>query len=317
MNILLVAHEMAGLQVLKALARSQHRLVGVLTSPPETPKGGSTSLWKAAQEMGCKTWPAKLVKDSALAQSLNAEKIDLLLNVHSLHVIHPTVLAVPRLGAYNLHPGPLPRYAGLNSVSWALYRGEKEHGVTIHKMEAEVDAGPIVLQEIFPIAEEDTALTLSFKCTQRGVALMLRLLDTVAETPHDLQFVPQDLSRREYFGAEVPQGGRVSWLDPAKNIVNFIRACDYFPFHSPWGYATTWSGSEELGVIKASRTSMRSFAAPGTVGQVSSSGVLVAAEDEWVLLNKLKRGDSYLAAADVLSSGSRLAPSSQPSMSVS
>jgi methionyl-tRNA formyltransferase len=316
MNIVLVAEEMAGLQVLKALARSHHRVVGVLTSPPEVTPESSTSLWAVAQDLGYKTWPAKLVKDSALAESLATRQVDLLLNVHSLYIVHEDVLAVPRLGAYNLHPGPLPRYAGLNSVSWAIYRGEKEHGVTIHKMEAGIDTGATVFQERFPIADEDTALTVSFKCTQRGVALMLKLLDTISATPQSLQPVPQDLSRREYFGAEVPQGGRLCWAGPAENIVNFVRACDYFPFHSPWGHATTWLGSEALGIIKACRTGLKSDAAPGTVGEVSSSGVLVAAGDEWVLVKKLKRGDTYLAAADVLRSGGRLDPSSQPTMSV-
>jgi len=316
MNIVLVAEEMAGLQVLKALARSQHRVVGVLTSPSETPQGESGALWKVAQELGYKTWPAKQVTDPALAASLGAEQIDLLLNVHSLHIIHPDVLAVPRLGAYNLHPGPLPRYAGLNSVSWALYRGEKQHGVTIHKMEAGIDTGAIVFQELFPVADEATGLTLSFQCMQRGVALMLKLLDTISARPHDLEFVPQDLSLREYFGAEVPHGGRVCWLDPAENIVNLVRACDYFPFRSPWGHATTWLGSDELGVIRVSRTGLVSDAEPGTVGEVSSSGACVAAGDEWVLVKKLKKGDSYLAAGAVLKSGSRLDPSSQPTMSV-
>jgi methionyl-tRNA formyltransferase len=317
MNIVLVAEEMAGLQMLKALARSQHRLVGVLTSPPEPAPGGNTSLWKVAQDLGYQTWPAELVKDSALAESLGAVQADLLLNVHSLFIIHPDVLSVPRLGAYNLHPGPLPRYAGLNSVSWALYRGEKEHGVTIHKMEAGIDAGATVFQELFSIADDDTALTLSFKCTQRGVALMLKLLDTVSATPHFLQLIPQDLSRREYFGAGVPQGGRLSWLDHAESIVNLVRACDYFPFRSPWGHATTCLGDTELGVIKACRTGVSTRASPGTVGEVSSSGALVAAADEWVLVKKLKRGDSYLAAADVLTSGGRLDPSRQPTMNVS
>jgi methionyl-tRNA formyltransferase len=311
MNIVLVAEEMAGLQVLKALARSQHLLVGVLTSPQETSHDGSTSLWRIAQDMGYKTWPAKLVQDHVLAESLGTAQIDLLLNVHSLYIIHQDVLAVPRLGAYNLHPGPLPRYAGLNSVSWAIYRGEKEYGVTIHKMEAGIDTGATVLQEFFPIADEDTALTLSFKCTQRGVALMLKLLDTVSATPDDLHLVPQDLSRREYFGTEVPQGGRLCWLDSAENVVNLIRACDYFPFYSPWGHATTWLGSDKLGVIKACRTGLMSHAAPGTVGQVSNSGALVAAGDEWVLVKKLKRGGTYLGAADVLRSGGRLDPSGQ------
>jgi len=312
MNILLVAQEMAGLQVLKALARSHHRMVGVLTSPPESANGGNTSLWKVAQDMGYKTWPARVVKDPALAECLGSEQVDLLLNVHSLYVIHHDVLALPRLGAYNLHPGPLPRYAGLNSVSWAIYRGEKEHGVTIHKMEADIDTGAMVFQELFPIADDDTALTLSFKCTRRGVTLMLKLLDTISATPFDLPLVPQDLSRREYFGAEVPHGGQLCWLDPAESVVNFVRACDYFPFRSPWGHATTWLGSKELGVIKAYRTGQLTKAVPGTVGEVSDSGALVAAGDEWVLVKKIKRGNTYLAAADVLESGGRFEPSVLP-----
>src|SRR5580692_7331177 len=73
--------------------------------------------------------PVERVKDPELAESLRSAQVDLLLNVHSLYIIHQGVLAVPRLGAYNLHPAPLPRYAGLNSVSWAIYHGEKEHGV--------------------------------------------------------------------------------------------------------------------------------------------------------------------------------------------
>jgi UDP-4-amino-4-deoxy-L-arabinose formyltransferase/UDP-glucuronic acid dehydrogenase (UDP-4-keto-hexauronic acid decarboxylating) len=316
MNIVLVAEEIAGWQVLKALSRTHHRVIGVLTLTPETSRGEGSSLWKLAQNLGYKTWPAELVKDPSLAESLAAEPVDLLLNVHSLYIVHPSVLAVPRLGAYNLHPAPLPRYAGLNSVSWAIYRGEKEHGVTVHKMEAGIDTGATALQEVFPIADEDTALTLSMKCTQRGVALMLKLLDTLSATPGNLKLVPQDLSQREYFGAEVPQGGQLCWLDPAETIVNFVRACDYFPFRSPWGHATSRLEDDELGVIKASRTGLVANAAPGTVGQVSSAGALVAAGDEWVLVKKLKKGDSYLAASDVLRSGARFRSSSQPKMSV-
>ena len=57
--------------------------------------------------------------------------MDLILNVHSLHLIRKEILDLPRLGSFNFHPGPLPRYAGLNSVCWALYRGETKHGVTL------------------------------------------------------------------------------------------------------------------------------------------------------------------------------------------
>ena len=65
------------------------------------------------------------------------------MNVHSLFLIHPWSSA-PTIGSFNLHPGPLPEYAGLNVPSWAIYEGEKRsHGVTVHWMDEGVDTGPI------------------------------------------------------------------------------------------------------------------------------------------------------------------------------
>ena len=106
-------------------------------------------------------------------------KVNVLLNIHSLFIIHPEVLEVPRIGSFNMHPAPLPRYAGVNAVSWAIYRGERTHGVTIHQMVPEIDAGPIVHQVFFDI-EMDTALSLTAKCTQAGVRLVQQLLETAA-----------------------------------------------------------------------------------------------------------------------------------------
>jgi methionyl-tRNA formyltransferase len=310
MNIVLVVEEFAGLQLLKALARSNHRIAAVLTTPPESAVAGGVNLWNFAKDLGLETLPAELVKDPAFGERLRAEHVELLLNVHSLHVIPGDVLAAPRVGAYNLHPGPLPRYAGLNAINWAIYKGEKSHGVTIHKMEPGIDTGPIVYQMLFPIGDEDTGLTLNFKCTQKGVGLALKLLETASKGLDELPLEPQDLSRREYFSSSIPHKGRLSWLATADNIVNFVRACDYFPFRSPWGHPTTRLDERELGVVKACRTHLPADAAPGTVGKPSDTGSLVAGADEWVLVKKLKVGGKYLAATDILKSGDRLETSS-------
>jgi hypothetical protein len=76
--------------------------------------------------------------------------------------------------SFDLHPGPLPRYAGLNSVSWAIYRGEKEHGVTLHKLAPEIDAGPIIFQESVSIGRKETGLSLTAKCVNAGTVGMER-----------------------------------------------------------------------------------------------------------------------------------------------
>ena len=304
MKIALVAAESAGLQVLRALGRSSHRLVAVMTAPPNgTP---SSTLWGAAQDMGIETWPARLVKEPALANRLRAEQVDILVNVHSLYVIHKEVLAAPRYGCFNLHPSPLPRYAGLNAISWAIYRGEKTHGVTIHKMEPEIDTGPVVYQSVFPIGEEESALSLSFRCVQRGVGLMLKLLEVADADPLKIPLMPQDLSEREYFGTGVPDGGQLFWSLPAEKIVNLVRACDYFPFRSPWGHPRSRLNGNELAIVKAGRTGIRSTSPPGTVGQPGDSGVPVSAVDEWVLVKKVKVGPEFLDAVNILKPGERL-----------
>src|SRR6266704_1704179 len=305
MNILLVAEESAGLQVLRTLARSTHRLVAVMAAPPK--QGNSAaSVWTLARAMGFETWPAKLVKDPAVSEQIRSRQVDILLNVHSLYIICKDILSAPVYGAFNLHPGPLPSYAGLNVISWALYRGEKTHGVTVHKMEPEIDTGPIVYQSFFPISQEDNALSLSFKSVKEGLQLMLKLLDVASADPEKIPLVPQDLSRREYFGRGVPQGGELRWSSPAHEIINFIRACDYFPFRSPWGHPRTQLGDQELAVVKGSRTGLFCEVAPGTVGRSTDSGMLVATADEWIMVRKLKVGDKYVNAAEALSTGDHL-----------
>src|SRR5579885_3355851 len=102
MNVALAAEESAGLQLLRAVAASQHRVVAVLAQPPKT-GAAAVSVWKVANDLGLPTLPAEAVKSSALADRLRSEQTDILLNVHSLYLIHPDVLAAPKLGAYNLH----------------------------------------------------------------------------------------------------------------------------------------------------------------------------------------------------------------------
>jgi methionyl-tRNA formyltransferase len=308
-NILLVGEESAGIQTLRALADSDHRIVAVMASPSKN-NGGLANLWETAEKLGYQTWLSKRVKDPSFADEVRAAEVDVILNIHSLFIINKEVVNAPRIGCFNMHPGPLPRYAGLNAVSWAIYRGETSHGVTIHKMEPGIDTGPVVYQELFDIDDADTGLKLSAKCIRSGITLVLRLMETASADPAAIPLTPQDLAEREYFGREVPYDGRLFWSLPAREIVNFVRACDFFPFHSPWGHPQTilgtMSGAQEIGVVKACLTGERCDVSPGTVGDVVRPGVKIACGDEWILVNKLKVEGRYVNSADALKQGSRL-----------
>src|SRR5262245_7821089 len=305
LNILLVGEESAGSQTLKLLANGPHNLVGVMASPTKIAPGGMT-VWQLAEKMGVRRWPAELVKDPMFVDVMAAEQVDLVLNVHSLFVIRGEIVEAPRFGSYNLHPGPLPRYAGLNAPSWAIYRDEKRYGVTLHKMLAGIDTGPIVYQALFDIDEKDTGFSLSAKCIKSGMELIRNFLETVASDPNAIPLIPQDLTLRQYFGKGTPEDGWLVWSRPAREIYNFVRAADYSPFPSPWRHPRSRMGTQEVGFIKVALTGRPSDAPPGTIDCPDGLTAQVACADEWVAINRLVVDGRHVDSMDVLKSGERL-----------
>ena len=202
-----MAEEAAGVRTLQRIARSDHRLRVVLTASDATAPGVSVA--SAAAELGVPTLPADRVRDPDLADDLRERGVDVLLNVHSLHLVRPEVLDAPRVGALNLHPGPLPEVAGLNAPSWAVARGHEQHGVTLHWMEPGIDTGDVVDEVRFPITPDDTALTVAVRCVARGQELVDRLLGHLEDGVVPRR--PQDHTARRYYGRGVPStAGRQS-----------------------------------------------------------------------------------------------------------
>jgi methionyl-tRNA formyltransferase len=193
----------------------------------------------------------------------------------------------------------LPEYAGLSVPSWAIYRGEREHGVTLHWMAAEVDAGHVAYRASMPISETDTGLTLSAACVREGLPLVERLLADaeVGRVPRH----EQDLSRRHWYGPKGPHGGVMPWSLPARTVVDLVRASDYGPFPSPWGRPRTLAGDRELEVLSAKRTGEPTDAPPGTAGERDGDGRKVATADEWVLVELVRDGPEVRSAADGVS----------------
>jgi methionyl-tRNA formyltransferase len=164
----------------------------------------------AAERMGIPIWPLTLVKDPGFAARLRAEGVDLIIKVQSQCAIHQDVLRSPAVGAFSLHPGPWPEYAGPNAVSWALYNGEATHATTLHWMQTSVDAGPIAYTSKFEVTEVDTALTLSAKCVNLGLPLIEQLLRDAATG--SIPRTGEELVARRHHTDAPPQNGYVNWI---------------------------------------------------------------------------------------------------------
>jgi methionyl-tRNA formyltransferase len=308
LRVVVVAEESAGAQALDALlaAPESPAIVAVVTTTE--PEGGRRPLVAAAgARHGLDVLPASTLRSGSFAESIRELDVDLLVNVHSLFVLGPDVVRAPRIGSLNLHPGPLPEYAGLNAPSWAIYQGETRHAATLHWMEAGIDTGPVAYRTSFAIEDADTGLSLTAKCVRHGVPLLSRLIADAARDPSSIPALEQDLRRRRYFGREVPNEGRLIWAAPAGEIVRFVRAADYSPFDSPWGIPRARLGDGQVGIVKASLTGEAADERPGTVGRsLERGGMTVAAADEWVAVHRMWRDGRSVSPSEVCSPGDRL-----------
>lgn len=298
-RVLLVGGEGAGARVLALLL--ERRDVELVTVLAAASGAAGRPLAALAERNGIVLDDARRVTDPAFAEAIAAERIDLLLNVHSLHVACEAVVTAPALGAYNLHPGPLPRYAGLDAPSWAVAAGERRHAVTLHRMDAGVDSGPIAYTDWFDVGPADTGLHVASECVRRGVPLVGRLLDDIARDAVPAQ--PQDPARRRWHGRRAPYGGRLPWTAPARRVVDLVRAADYAPFDSPWGRFRTAVAGAEVEVLGAVLADSGEPAAPGTVVHDPDGTVRVAAADGWVAIERVGCDGRPVDAATALPDG--------------
>jgi methionyl-tRNA formyltransferase len=245
------------------------------------------------------------VTDPGFASEVREAGVDLLLNVHSLQVVAPEVLEAPRLGCFNLHPGPLPEYAGLDTVSWALYRGEPEFGVTLHEMVARIDAGRIAFRATFPVTPDDSAFRVFARCVEEGCTLVDRLLEA-ASHDGEVPLERQDLARRRVHRRGPPGSGRVDWGRTATQVRDFVRACDYGPFVSPWGHPRTLLGERELELLAVSLTGEDADRPPGVVRHRTGAGPEVACADQWLRIEAVRVDGERSRAGDALRDGVRL-----------
>jgi methionyl-tRNA formyltransferase len=300
LRLFLAAEEGAGVRALQTVRAAGHQVVGLVCS--EAPGGPAT----VARNVGIPLLGEAEARGEGLAAVLRREQVDLLLNVHSLRILGPEVLEAPAIGCFNLHPGPLPRFAGLNAPSWAIVEGETRYGCSLHWMTAEVDAGPLAYAAAFEVAARETGISLAVKCTKHGLPLVEALLGDAASGGRlAIPAHEQDLAARRYLQPGPPYDGRMAWDAPAARVDAFVRACTYDPYPSPWGTPVTSVAGRTVGIKRLRPTGRAATEAPGTVGEARAEGVEVAAADEWLLVAEVRVDGEAAAPADVLPRGAR------------
>ena len=157
-----------------------------------------------------------------LEREVAQAKPDLIFSFYYRSMLPMSLLRHARLGAFNMHGSLLPKYRGRAPLNWAILKGERETGVTLHEMVEKPDAGRIVDQQAVPIGPDDTALEVFHRMTDAAEAVLKRNLPSLVKG--EPRFKPNDLSRGSYYGRRRPDDGRIDWSKSAQEIHNLVRA---------------------------------------------------------------------------------------------
>jgi hypothetical protein len=163
------------------------------------------SVGEACRIIHAELIPVRSVREPYLVERLRTFAPDIMCAVFFNQIVPASLRALARLGAINVHPSCLPQYRGVSPCFWALARGERYCGVTIHTMTDEIDRGPILAQRRIEILPEDTLHSLYRRCAIAGGEPLVDLLahPERIENPHD---TPED--EGTYFARITPEAVR-------------------------------------------------------------------------------------------------------------
>ena len=290
------------LPALDALAASGHNLVGVLTQP-DRPAGRGRALRASpvklrALELGIPVaQPQRLSLEPELA-ALRIWQPELLVVVAYGLLLPPAVLGLPRLGCLNIHASLLPRWRGAAPVQRAILAGDCVTGVTIMRLDAGLDTGPILAQRSVDIAASDTSAGLLQRFAPVGAGLLLEVIAALEAGTAVERAQPAD---GVTYAAKLGKSeARIDWNASAEHIARLVCACN------PWPVAETTLHGEQLRIWEAAalpaNTTVELAAAnpePGTVLGVENRRLLVACGAGVLAIAQLQcAGKRVVSAAD-------------------
>ena len=221
---------------LDALVKAGCNIVGVITAP-DKPSGRGMKLTesavkKYAVEHKLRVLQPEKLKGLQFLEELLELKADLQVVV-AFRMLPEYVWNMPPMGTINLHGSLLPQYRGAAPINWAVINGERETGVTTFKLKHEIDTGDILLQEKFPIGEEETAGEVHDKMKEIGARVLVETIKGIAAgtlKEHAQDSWPgSEKAKLKHAPKISTETCRINWSDPVENIHNLVRGLSPYP----------------------------------------------------------------------------------------
>ena len=298
---------------LEELARTQGFQITAVVTQPDRPKGRElkeqpSPVKALALRLELPLLQPERARDEKFIAALRGLQPDLIAVAAYGQILPQSILDLPPHGCLNVHTSLLPRYRGAAPIQWAIANGDAETGVTIMKMDAGLDTGPIVSQRRTPIRPEHDSAALHDRLAQLGAELLAQTIpDYIAGK---LQPQPQPAEGASRAPKIKKEDGLIDWHRPAQNILNRLRA------FKPWpGAFTRWRSSFSL--PRSEDTLKRELqphllkiwsaevaeksGTPGEILSADKTGILVACGQNALRILELQReGGRRMSAAEFL-----------------
>ena len=269
---------------LDALLDANCDIIGVYTQPDRRSGRGrrftAPPVKQAAAERGLPVFqPSSLRRDEDARLHIASLVPDLIVVVAYGLFLPEDTLAVPPLGALNIHPSLLPRHRGPSPVATAILEGDSSAGVTVMQLDEGMDSGPVIAQRETTIAADETAEDLTARLFNMGAEL---LADTIYPWRNgEIAPAPQSEADATVTRLLKREDGAIDWTQSAEQIARQIRA------YRPWpGSFTHWRG-RQLKVHEASALGAVEGTTPGTVFE-PPEGIAVATGGGALLLRRVQ-----------------------------
>jgi methionyl-tRNA formyltransferase len=260
--------------VLAALLGAGHDVAGVFTRPDRPAGRGKRPTAPAVkaygEDQGLPVFQPASLRPTRALDSLASLSPDLIVVAAYGLYLPAGMLELPPLGALNIHPSLLPKYRGPSPVASAILEGASVTGVTIMKIDEDMDSGAVVASRETPIGPDENAEELTARLFHEGASLLVEVLPRWAQG--QIQAQPQDDSQATVTKRLSKEDGEIDWQLDANAIERQVRA------YQPWpGSFTRWSG-RLLKIVEAVAVEreIEEESGPGLVVVLPSGTVAIA-----------------------------------------
>lgn len=283
---------------LQKLISENFNVVGVFTQP-DKPKGRGMELSfspvkEVALAAGIPVYQPEKMRDGTALAQIRALQPDLLVVVAYGRILPDDILAVPPLGAINVHGSLLPKYRGAAPIQWAVLNGDAVTGVSTMYLASEMDSGDVIYTEETAIGEKETAGELFDRLMVMGAELLVRTLRDVEAGIAPRQ--PQDPNKASYVHTLDKSLSPINWNRRPREVLKWIYGLQ------PWPVATMELEGKTYRVFGAEYSSSHTEKAPGCVVSAGEQGIEMAcANGETLYITELQApGKKRIRAADFL-----------------